>query len=447
VIIDEITRADISQVFGPLYTAIEDDEQEIFRTDSGESLTLDERVKIVCTMNMSDRTVNELDNAITRRFAMIELSRYGEDARRSLFEDWIAELGPDVEIDRGKLRELFERHHQGINEGVTTSGGGAIMEFGPMHYEDVTMFLRHACGENRPYEGEEPTAIGQAFGTYLAPRLLNAAALPQINRLVSHYEDLSIVDRRRVAAQVRFAAPQVIHYYRLPDLPAVGATDLEELAGDRSGGGFGTQVRAVSEAHDRIYLVCSVPAGGTQAQLSVSEASRVRTVAAFDPGTNLLAVRAETPETAAGTVSACLDHPALKSSERVSFTEERFLRGFEDECVEAYTELGLGTTQPDARTARIDLTATELENSLRGDLREDEIVRDLLERGDTVRESAELRLALTLIFAGADGEEHDAIARPSVDVDFTVGSIAFDRFVPERTLATLDRIVHRALSS
>jgi 5-methylcytosine-specific restriction protein B len=192
VIIDEITRADISQVFGPLYTAIEDDEQEIFRTESGESLTLDDRVKIICTMNMSDRTVNELDNAITRRFAMIELARYGEEARRSLFDDWIAELGPDVDIDREKLRRLFETHHLGINEGTTTTGGGAgaIMEFGPMHYEDVTTFLRHACGEGGPYEIAESTAVGQAFATYIAPRLLNAASLPQINRLASHYEAL-----------------------------------------------------------------------------------------------------------------------------------------------------------------------------------------------------------------------------------------------------------------
>jgi 5-methylcytosine-specific restriction protein B len=191
VIIDEITRADISQVFGPLYTAIEDNDQVIFRNDEGESLTLNDDVKIICTMNMSDRTVNELDNAITRRFAMIELSRYDDEERKELFSIWIGKLGSKVDISSDNLLNLFERHHQGINNGVTTSGEDGIMKFGPMHYEDVTNFLKHACANDGPYSGQEDVAVGQAFATYIAPRLLNTAALPQINRLASHYNSLN----------------------------------------------------------------------------------------------------------------------------------------------------------------------------------------------------------------------------------------------------------------
>jgi 5-methylcytosine-specific restriction protein B len=192
VIIDEITRADISQVFGPLYTAIEDHTQIIFRDDEGEGLTLTDDLKLICTMNMSDRTVNELDNAITRRFAMIELSRYDDEDRAALFDDWIGELeaSPDLNLDLGELHELFERHHRGINEGTTTSSEGGIIEFGPMHYIDVTKFLKHACTSNGPYAGEAAVAVGRAFATYVAPRLLNTASLPQINRLASHYEAL-----------------------------------------------------------------------------------------------------------------------------------------------------------------------------------------------------------------------------------------------------------------
>lgn len=56
VILDEITRADISQIFGPLYTAIENRNQTLIETDDGETIELDEDLSIICTMNMSDRS-------------------------------------------------------------------------------------------------------------------------------------------------------------------------------------------------------------------------------------------------------------------------------------------------------------------------------------------------------------------------------------------------------
>ncbi len=210
VIIDEITRADISQVFGPLYTAIEDHDQVIFRDEEGTGLTLTDDLKLICTMNMSDRTVNELDNAITRRFAMVELSRYDDDARSELFDDWIGELepGPDRNIDTDELKDLFEKHHRGINEGTTTNSEGGIMEFGPMHYVDVTKFLKHACEPGGPYAGEAITAVGQAFATYVAPRLLNTASLPQINRIASHYETLDDQYRFDMSAPADLARRQ-----------------------------------------------------------------------------------------------------------------------------------------------------------------------------------------------------------------------------------------------
>ena len=210
VIIDEITRADISQVFGPLYTAIEDHDQVIFRDEEGTGLTLTDDLKLICTMNMSDRTVNELDNAITRRFAMVELSRYDDEARSELFDDWIGELdpGPDRNIDTAELKDLFEKHHRGINEGTTTNSEGGIMEFGPMHYVDVTKFLKHACEPGGPYAGEAITAVGQAFATYVTPRLLNTASLPQINRIASHYETLDDQFRFDLSAPAELARRQ-----------------------------------------------------------------------------------------------------------------------------------------------------------------------------------------------------------------------------------------------
>ncbi len=209
VLLDEITRADISQVFGPLYTAVEDDSQVIFRDDAGRELSLTDDVKIVCTMNMSDRTVNELDDAITRRFAMIELSEYDGESREQLYRKWMASapVFPVVETDdstfefreqdRGfepdhrTLIDLFEDHHRGVNDGDTTDGGDGITEFGPMHYHDVVEFVGIACDEGGAYEDDHGRAVVEAFATYIAPRLLNTAALPQIRQLAEHYETLN----------------------------------------------------------------------------------------------------------------------------------------------------------------------------------------------------------------------------------------------------------------
>jgi 5-methylcytosine-specific restriction protein B len=192
VILDEITRADISKIFGPLYTAIENPHQTIFETDEGETIELDERVNIICTMNMSDRTVNELDNAITRRFAMIELDEYEEDKRRQLFQDWLdTHVSGQTDIDDTELLRLFERDYEGINHGNESTAQGAIMRFGPMHYRDVAVFVGVACREGGEYEYDQTDSVGQAFRTYIVPRLLNSAAFPQVERIAEHYRALN----------------------------------------------------------------------------------------------------------------------------------------------------------------------------------------------------------------------------------------------------------------
>ncbi|GAB7091468.1 hypothetical protein JCM18237_17390 [Halorubrum luteum] len=192
VILDEITRADISQIFGPLYTAIENRNQTLIETDDGETIELDEDVSIICTMNMSDRTVNELDNAITRRFAMIELDEYEDEDRRELFQIWVEDnLGDIPLIENDELLELFEADYDGINHGSERASRGPIMRFGPMHYRDVTVFLREALREDELYMDDPEAAVGQAFRTFIVPRLLNSAAFPQIEQIEEHYRALN----------------------------------------------------------------------------------------------------------------------------------------------------------------------------------------------------------------------------------------------------------------
>lgn len=191
VIIDEITRSDISKIFGPLYTAIENDHQTIFTTDNGQTVELDPSVNIICTMNMSDRTVNELDNAITRRFAMIEVSEYEHENRQKLFSNWMDEDLTDTTVDPGELKKLFETDYSRLNGISSEDDNDGIMQFGPMHYKDVAKFVGETTHADGVYHDDPQLAVGEGFRTYIVPRLLNAATYSQINKLVEHYEALN----------------------------------------------------------------------------------------------------------------------------------------------------------------------------------------------------------------------------------------------------------------
>lgn len=246
-------------------------------------------------------------------------------------------------------------------------------------------------------------------------------------------DELSQVELRQAAAQARYAAPQTIHYFRLPGLTDVSPSELDDLT---QSGGFGDQVRAVEELHDRVYVVCSVPENGTQAQLSVSEDARVTTVATFEPGTNLLAVRAGDSDLATGTVQALRDHPDLSEWTSVSFRDDGFRGQFEDAAVAAYEQLSLSVTSVGAGTERIDITGEERGDSGRSDVRGDDVVNDLISRSDPKRSTAQVRLNLRTA---------DTIPpNPSVRIDFDESSVEFRQWVPERTLIQLGRVIQDA---
>ena len=199
-IIDELTRADISRIFGPLYTAIENRSQTLFVTDNDKAVTLSPRVKIICTMNVSDRTVNELDDAITRRFAMIKVGGYDYDSRDNLFRDWVNTSLADSPLNVDALISLFHADYEGLNFSSEGGEGEGIHQFGPMHYQDVVDFLAKATiPENGRgsdpgvgiYSDSPEQAVGEAFKIYILPRLLNDATFSQIQELPAHYRDLN----------------------------------------------------------------------------------------------------------------------------------------------------------------------------------------------------------------------------------------------------------------
>lgn len=198
-IIDELTRADISRIFGPLYTAIENRSQTLFVTDDDKAVTLSSRVKIICTMNVSDRTVNELDDAITRRFAMIKVGSYDYDSRNQLFNDWVSESLSDSPINTDDLITLFHADYESLNFNSEGDEKEGIHQFGPMHYRDVVEFLAEATEQPTPdsnpgvgaYNESIERAVGEAFKIYILPRLLNDATFSQIQALPDHYRSLN----------------------------------------------------------------------------------------------------------------------------------------------------------------------------------------------------------------------------------------------------------------
>lgn len=73
-IIDEINRANLSQVFGELMYLLEYRDSEIKLAGSDEPFSIPKNVRIIGTMNTADRSIALIDHALRRRFAFIRLT-------------------------------------------------------------------------------------------------------------------------------------------------------------------------------------------------------------------------------------------------------------------------------------------------------------------------------------------------------------------------------------
>ncbi len=107
IIIDEINRANLSQVFGELMYLLDDRDRTV-KLASGQLFRIPTNVRIIGTMNTADRSIALVDNALRRRFAFIPVYPNYEVLRQYHHRE---ETGFPVD----KLTSILEDVNRAIN--------------------------------------------------------------------------------------------------------------------------------------------------------------------------------------------------------------------------------------------------------------------------------------------------------------------------------------------
>lgn len=151
-IIDEINRGNVSQIFGELITLIEDDKR-LGRNEAMEATLpyskakfgVPNNIHIIGTMNTADRSVEALDTALRRRFSFMEMPPI-----------------PDLIKTKGKLKEK-----EGILDGIDL----ALMLTTINHRIEKLLDKDHMIGHSYLLEVDTLDALRKAFNDAILPLL------------------------------------------------------------------------------------------------------------------------------------------------------------------------------------------------------------------------------------------------------------------------------------
>jgi 5-methylcytosine-specific restriction protein B len=115
-IIDEINRGNVSQIFGELITLLEEDKREgepealqVTLPYSKTKFSVPNNLYVIGTMNTADRSVEALDTALRRRFHFEEMLPDAKHSKIGTVEDVF--LGDILEKINKRLEKLLSRDH------------------------------------------------------------------------------------------------------------------------------------------------------------------------------------------------------------------------------------------------------------------------------------------------------------------------------------------------
>ncbi|MCD6115049.1 AAA family ATPase [bacterium] len=111
-IIDEINRADLSKVFGEIFSALEYRKEIVKLLYSRESFTIPTNLYIIGTMNTLDKSTVDIDFALMRRFKFFEVSPDTEVLRKILRENGVdSDLIEKIVDVFKKIQEFYPLGH------------------------------------------------------------------------------------------------------------------------------------------------------------------------------------------------------------------------------------------------------------------------------------------------------------------------------------------------